>query len=57
MKSFASDTNVSFWKIQELFSVKLCCFVCPVGFAVNKSKDKKVVVFQSTSSEADKSIE
>ena len=42
VKSFLSDANISFWKIHELVPVKLCCFVCPVGFVVNKSKEKRL---------------
>ena len=47
VKSFASDTSISFWKIQEVFCVKLCCFVCPVGFVANKSKDKRLQCFRA----------
>ena len=50
VKSFAIDADISFWKIKELLSVKVCCFVCPVGSVVNKSREQNVVVFQSTSS-------
>ena len=31
---------------KELFSVKLCCFVCPVGFVVNKAKTKGCSFFR-----------
>ena len=41
VKSFASDADISFCKIQELLSIQLCCFVCPVRFVVNKRKDKR----------------
>ena len=40
VKSIASDTNIAFRKIQDLFSFNLCCFVRPEGFVVNKAKTK-----------------
>ena len=35
-----------FGKSKSLFSVKLCCFACPVGFVIKKSKDKTLQFFR-----------
>ena len=29
-----------FGKSKSLFSVKLCCFACPVGFVIKRAKTK-----------------